>query len=60
MWRVLREFERRGMPLTIFGVAMALERNPEVAQAFRELGHAIACHGYRLIPSQNVPAAIAP
>ena len=47
VWRVLREFERRGLPLTIFGVAMALERNPEVAQAFHELGHEIACHGYR-------------
>ena len=58
VWRVLREFERRGLPLTIFGVAMALERNPEVAQAFRELGHEIACHGYRWIHYQNVPEAV--
>ncbi|MEC8917244.1 MAG: allantoinase PuuE, partial [Pseudomonadota bacterium] len=58
VWRVLREFERRGLPLTVFGVAMALERNPEVAQAFRELGHEIACHGYRWIHYQNVPEAI--
>src|SRR5205085_3937686 len=42
VWRILREFEKRGLPLTVFGVAMALERNPEVTQAFVELGHEIA------------------
>src|SRR5262249_19160938 len=30
VWRLLREFERRGLPLTVFGVSMALERCPEV------------------------------
>jgi len=39
VWRILREFERRRLPLTIFGVAMALERNREVTSAFVELGH---------------------
>jgi allantoinase len=47
VWRILREFEKRGLPLTIFGVAMALERNPDVARACVELGHEIACHGWR-------------
>ena len=28
VWRILREFERRALPLTVFGVSMALERNP--------------------------------
>ncbi len=55
VWRILREFERRGLPLTVFGVAMALERHPEVAHAFKELGHEIACHGYRWIHYQDVP-----
>jgi allantoinase len=55
VWRVLREFERRGLPLTVFGVAMALERNPEATAAFRELGHEIACHGWRWIHYQGVP-----
>src|SRR3954466_15941208 len=41
-WRILREFERRGLPLTVFGVAMALQRSPDVPQAFIELGHEIA------------------
>ncbi len=54
VWRILREFQRRGLPLTVFGVSMALERCPEVTAAFVELGHEIACHGWRWISYQNV------
>ena len=57
VWRLLREFERRGLPLTVFGVAMALERCPEVSAAFGELGHEIACHGWRWISYQNIDQA---
>jgi putative urate catabolism protein len=57
LWRILREFERRGLPLTVFGVGMALERHPEAAAAFVELGHEIACHGWRWIHYQNVDEA---
>jgi putative urate catabolism protein len=57
VWRLLREFERRGWPLTVFGVSMALERCPEVTAAFVELGHEIACHGWRWIHYQNVDEA---
>ncbi|MGI4721245.1 MAG: allantoinase PuuE [Janthinobacterium lividum] len=57
LWRVLRLFEARGLPLTVFGVAMALQRNPEAVAAFRELGHEIACHGLRWISYQNVDEA---
>ncbi|MFD2191409.1 allantoinase PuuE [Pistricoccus aurantiacus] len=53
VWRILKEFERRNLPLTVFGVAMALERHPEVAQAFKDLGHEIACHGYRWLHYQD-------
>jgi len=56
-WRILREFERRGLPLTIFGVSMALERHPELTAAFVELGHEIACHGWRWIHYQDVDEA---
>src|SRR3954463_3212418 len=52
VWRILREFEKRKLPLTVFGVGMAIERHPEVARAFVELGHEIACHGYRWIHYQ--------
>ncbi len=58
VWRILKEFQRRGMPMTIFGVGMALERHPEVAQAFVEAGHEIACHGYRWIHYQDKPEAL--
>ncbi|WP_020651466.1 allantoinase PuuE [Massilia niastensis] len=57
LWRVLRLFEERGLPLTVFGVAMALKRHPEAVAAFRELGHEIACHGLRWISYQNVDEA---
>ncbi|MCC7458166.1 MAG: allantoinase PuuE [Nitrospira sp.] len=57
VWRILREFERRRLPLTVFGIGMALERCPEVTAAFVELGHEIACHGWRWIHYQNVDEA---
>ena len=57
VWRILREFERRKLPLTIFGISMALERNPDVTAAFVELGHEIACHGWRWIHYQNMDEA---
>ena len=58
VWRLLREFERRKLPLTIFGVGMALERCPEVTAAFGELGHEIACHGLKWIHYQGVPEEV--
>ena len=54
LWRVLRAFESRGLPLTIFAVAQALQRHPEALAAYRELGHEIACHGLRWISYQEV------
>jgi putative urate catabolism protein len=57
VWRILREFEKRQLPLTVFGVGMALQRHPELVQAFKELGHEIACHGWRWINYQNVDEA---
>ena len=57
VWRILREFEKRKLPLTVFGVGMALERTPDVTAAFVELGHEIACHGWRWINYQQVDEA---
>jgi putative urate catabolism protein len=54
VWRILREFERRGLPLTVFGISMALERHPDLTRAFIELGHEIACHGWRWIHYQSM------
>ncbi|MEO8671529.1 MAG: allantoinase PuuE [Tahibacter sp.] len=55
-WRILREFERRGLPLTVFGVAMAMQRNPELVAACQELHHEIASHGWRWIHYQAMDA----
>jgi putative urate catabolism protein len=57
VWRILREFEKRGLPLTVFGVSMALQRHPELTAAFVELGHEIACHGWRWINYQQIDEA---
>ena len=57
VWRILREFERRQLPLTVFGVGMALQRHPELTAALCELGHEIACHGWRWISYQQVDEA---
>ncbi|WP_293371778.1 allantoinase PuuE [Nevskia sp.] len=57
LWRVLRAFEKRQLPLTVFAVAMALQRHPEAVAAFGELGHEIACHGLRWISYQMVDEA---
>jgi allantoinase len=56
LWRVLRAFEARRLPLTVFAVARALQRLPEAAAAYRELGHEIAAHGLRWISYQKIDA----
>ena len=57
VWRLLKEFEKRHLPLTVFGVSMALQRHPELTAAFVELGHEIACHGWRWINHQHMDEA---
>jgi len=53
-WRLMRLFDERRIPITIFGVAMALERNPDAVAAMVAGGHEIACHGWRWIDYQFV------
>ncbi len=55
VWRLLDLFSRYEIPLTVFGVAMALERNPAVAEAAMAAGHEICSHGYRWIDYRDVP-----
>ena len=55
VWRILREFEQRKLPLTVFGVVSALERYPELLKTFMDAGHEIANHGLRWIHYQNLP-----
>jgi len=53
-WRLHRLFGERGMPVTVFGVAMALERNPDAVAAMQKAEWEIASHGYRWIDYQSV------
>jgi len=57
VWRLLRLFETYGVPVTVFGVAMAMERNPGVVEAMLEAGHEIASHGWRWIHYEDGPDA---
>ena len=57
LWRLLRIFRERGIKLTIFGVAMALQRHPEAVAAMLEDGHEIASHGWRWISYQDMNEA---
>jgi allantoinase len=54
-WRLHRLFSQRGLPVTVFGVAMAMQRNPEAVEAMLKADWEIASHGYRWIDYQNVP-----
>lgn len=56
-WRLHRLFTDRGIPVTVFGVAMALARNPEAVAAMNAAGWEIASHGYRWIDYQHVDEA---
>ncbi|HEY9700353.1 MAG TPA: allantoinase PuuE [Trichocoleus sp.] len=53
-WRLHRMFTDRGIPVTIYGVAMALQRNPEAVAAMLEADWEIASHGYRWIDYQYI------
>ena len=48
-WRLMRLFRERSLPMTVFGCALALERNPPAAAAIVVAGHDICCHGWRWV-----------
>ena len=52
-WRLWRMFADRGLPVTVFGVATALQRNPEAVAAMKEAGWEIASHGLKWIDYQD-------
>jgi peptidoglycan/xylan/chitin deacetylase (PgdA/CDA1 family) len=55
-WRLHRMFTANKTPVTVFGVAMALERNPDAVKGMQDAGWEIASHGYRWIDYQHVDA----
>ena len=57
-WRLHKLFQEKKIPITIFGVAMALERTREVCDAIKNGNYEVACHGWRWIDYQNVNKSI--
>jgi putative urate catabolism protein len=57
-WRLRKIFDDRGVKLTIFGVAMAMQRNPAAVEAMLRSGWEIASHGFRWINYQHIPEPI--
>jgi len=53
-WRLMRAFKERNIPITVFGAALALERNPEAARAIREAGYEVCSHGWRWVGFQDM------
>ncbi|MCS2157756.1 allantoinase PuuE [Scandinavium sp. H11S7] len=53
-WRIHQEFQKRGLPLTVFGVAMALARNPAIVDAIKAADYDVVSHGWRWIHYQNL------
>ena len=56
-WRIHREFSQRGLPLTVFGVAMALARHPEIVAAIKAADYDVVSHGWRWIHYQHMDIA---
>jgi putative urate catabolism protein len=57
-WRLHKLFQEKKIPVTIFGVAMALERNPEVCNAIKDGNYEVACHGWRWLDYQNIKKSV--
>ena len=53
-WRLHKLFQEKKIPITVFGVGMALEKNPEVCNAIIEANYEVASHGWRWIDYQNI------
>ena len=54
-WRLLRLFQERQLPLTVFACALALERNRPAADAIRQAGFDVCSHGWRWIKHAELP-----
>ena len=57
-WRLHKLFTEKKIPITIFGVAMALERNPEICKAIKKSNYEVASHGWRWIDYQNIKKSV--
>ena len=53
-WRIHQEFQKRGLPMTIFGVGMALARHPHIVDAIKNSPYDVVSHGQRWIHYQDM------
>ena len=53
-WRIHQEFQKRSLPMTIFGVGMALARNPYVVEAIQQAHYDVVSHGQRWLHYQHI------
>jgi allantoinase len=56
-WRLMRLFQERGLPMTVFGCALALERNKPAADAIRASGFDVCSHGWRWVKHYDLSEA---
>ena len=57
-WRLDKLFKENKIPVTIFGVGLALKQNPEVCNAIKNGDYEIAAHGYRWIDYQDIKKSV--
>ena len=57
-WRLNNLFKEKRIPVTIFGVGLALKQNPEVCEAIKKGNYEVAAHGYRWIDYQNIKKSV--
>ena len=53
-WRLHKLFQEKKIPITVFAVGMALEKNPEICKAIKDADYEVASHGWRWIDYQNI------
>ena len=57
-WRIHNLFKKYNLPLTVFGVGMAMERSLEICKEMKKSNYEIASHGWRWIDYQNISKSI--
>jgi len=53
-WRLHKIFKEKKIPVTIFGVGMALAKNPQICKVLKSSNYEVASHGWRWIDYQNI------
>jgi putative urate catabolism protein len=57
-WRLDKLFKEKKIPITVFGVGLALKQNLEVCEAIKNGDYEVAAHGYRWIDYQDIKKSV--